>query len=311
MQVEVRDLTRRFGKLTAIDQVSFSFGSGQVYGFVGPNGAGKTTTMRILATLDDGYEGDTYLDGMPVSQYPEQARRLVGFVPDSLPEHADTSITDYLDFFARAHRLRTPERQQVVNGIEQFTGLAAIRERQLTALSKGMKQRVSVARALLHDPPVLILDEPAAGLDPRARVELRELLKVLADRGKAVLVSSHILGELGEICDGAVIIEQGRVVRCGSMAEVLGDGGDLALRTVIIRALDRVEQLHRFLLERPETEAVQRSTRGLELTARCDDRGWAELLAALVGAGFPVIEFRPKANDLESVFLQLTRGELR
>ncbi len=317
MLVEVQGLTKRFAKVTAVDEVSFSFGSGQVFGFIGPNGAGKTTTMRILATLDDPDSGDAFLDGVSLSQYPEQARQLVGFVPDALPMQRDMSVHDYLDFFARAHRLRSPQRRQVVAGIEEFTGLAAIRDRQIIALSKGMKQRVSVARALVHDPPVLILDEPASGLDPRARVELRELLRVLADQGKALLVSSHILGELGEICDGTVIIEKGRVVRAGSMAEVLAAGGDedLGLRSVSIRCLERLDELHRFLLERAETESVQLTSGGgggsIELRLRCDDVGCVKLLAALVNAGFPVLEFRPKANDLESVFLQLTRGEVQ
>ncbi|MFN7971943.1 MAG: ABC transporter ATP-binding protein [Acidobacteriota bacterium] len=173
MLVEARGLGRSFGRLAALEDVSFSFGSGAIYGFVGPNGAGKTTAMRILATLDLPDEGDAVIDGVSICQYPEQARRLVGFVPDTLPAIPHTTVRDYLDFFARAHGLRSPERQRLVEGVEEFTGLSGLRERLITALSKGMKQRVSVARALLHDPPVLILDEPAAGLDPRARIELR------------------------------------------------------------------------------------------------------------------------------------------
>jgi len=309
MQVEVRNLCRRFGKVTALDRVSFSFDSGHVYGFVGPNGAGKTTTMRILATLDEADEGEALIDGIAISQYPEQVRRLVGFVPDTLPAQRDMSVHDYLDFFARAHRLHNPQRRQIVAGIEEFTGLGAICERELTALSKGMKQRVSVARALLHDPPVLILDEPAAGLDPRARVELRELLRELAGQGKAILVSSHILGELSEICDGTIIIEKGRVVRAGSMAEVLSN--DAAGHTVLIRALGRLDELHRFLLERPECEQVQVLGTGLEMSMHGDERSCAGLLRDLVLAGFEIVEMRLKETDLESVFLQVTRGELQ
>jgi ABC-2 type transport system ATP-binding protein len=304
MKVEVRDLTRRFGKVTALDQVSFEFDSGHVYGFIGPNGAGKTTTMRILATLDEADEGDAFIDGTSLTQYPEQARRLVGFVPDTLPAQRDMNAHDYLDFFARAHRLRSPQRQQVLAGVEEFTGLAAIRDRDLTALSKGMKQRVSVARALIHDPAVLILDEPAAGLDPRARVELRELLRELAGLGKAILVSSHILGELAEICDGTVIIEKGRVVRAGSMAEVLSN--DIAGHTVMIRTLSAGQELHRWLLERPECRSVQDLAAGLELAVRGDERTCAALLKAMVEADFEIVDFRLKETDLESVFLQVT-----
>ena len=168
--------------------------------------------MRILATLDEPTSGDASIDDVSIVEVPEQARRLIGYVPDGLPMHRDISVHEYLDFFARAYRLTGTERRQVVANIEDFTNLTGIREKNLHALSKGMKQRVSLARALIHDPPVLVMDEPASGLDPRARVELRELLRVLSSQGKAILISSHILTELSEICDGAVIIEQGRIV---------------------------------------------------------------------------------------------------
>ena len=198
MDVRIVNLTRHFGKTKAVDDISFEFSSGHIFGFVGPNGSGKTTTMRILATLDDPTDGNAYLDGISLVDDPEQARRYVGFMPDALPAHRDMSVHEYLDFFARAYGLRGQRRLSVVNSVEQFTNLTGIRDKLLRALSKGMKQRVSLARAIVHDPPVLVLDEPAAGLDPRARVELRELLKVLADRGKAILISSHILTELAK-----------------------------------------------------------------------------------------------------------------
>ena len=207
MDVRIVNLKRYFGKTRAVDDISFEFTSGNVFGFVGPNGAGKTTTMRILATLDDPTEGNAYVNGVSLVDDPEKARRYVGFMPDTLPAHRDMTVHEYLDFFARAYDLRGAKRRTVVESIERFTNLEGIRDKFLLALSKGMKQRVSLARSIIHDPPVLILDEPAAGLDPRARVELRELLRVLADRGKAILISSHILTELAEICNGAVIIE--------------------------------------------------------------------------------------------------------
>ncbi|MEX0886170.1 MAG: ABC transporter ATP-binding protein, partial [Phycisphaeraceae bacterium] len=212
MQISVTKLTRRFGQTVAVDDLSFRFGGGQIFGFVGPNGAGKTTTMRILATLDEPTTGDACIDDISVVEDPEQARRLIGFMPDSEPTHRDVTVHEYLDFFARAYGLRGARRSDTVERVESFTNLGGIREKALRALSKGMKQRVSLARALVHDPPLLVMDEPAAGLDPRARVELRELLKVLAEQGKAILISSHILTELAEICDGAVIIERGRLL---------------------------------------------------------------------------------------------------
>lgn len=177
MRVSVTHLKKYYGRTKAVDDISFSFTTGQIFGFVGPNGAGKTTTMRVLATLDEPTSGNAYIDGVSVLEYPEKARRMVGYVPDNLPTHRDMSVHEYLDFFGRAYGLKGNHRQQVIERIEEFTNLTGIREKFLVALSKGMKQRVSVARALLHDPPVLIMDEPAAGLDPRARIELRELLR--------------------------------------------------------------------------------------------------------------------------------------
>src|SRR5438067_7636012 len=245
MRVSVQNLKKYYGRTKAVDNISFGFTTGQIFGFVGPNGAGKTTTMRIMATLDEPTEGDIFMDGISVTQYPDKARRLVGYVPDNLPTHRDMSVHDYLDFFGRAYGLKGGHRRQVIDRIEEFTNLTGIRDKPLVTLSKGMKQRVSVARALLHDPPVLIMDEPAAGLDPRARVELRELLKMRSWQGKAILTSSHILTELAEICTGAVIIEHGRILRAGTMDQILATG--TVRRTVVVRLLGRHEEVHKRL----------------------------------------------------------------
>lgn len=309
MRVDVRGLTRRFGQITAVDNVSFSFEAHEICGFVGPNGAGKTTTMRALATLDQPDAGDASIGGLSITADPEKVRRLVGFMPDSLPTQRDISVHHYLDFFARAHRLQGSHRTRIVESIEGFTGLGGMRERDVASLSKGMKQRLSLARALIHDPPVLILDEPAAGLDPRARVELRELLQLLAAQGKAILVSSHILGELSEICTSTVIIESGRVVRSGSLSEIIRQSGPG--RAARIRVLERQDELLLFLLERPETEAVKQVMDGLELVITGDESICADLLKDIVMAGFPVVELRWLEGDLETVFLQVTRGELQ
>src|SRR5438128_3532783 len=242
MRISVLHLRKHFGKTKAVDDISFTFTSGQIYGFVGPNGAGKSTTMRILATLDEPTAGDAFVDGVSVVEEPERARRLVGYVPDSLPTHRDMSVHEYLDFFARAYGLAGRHRLQVLERIEEFTNLTGIREKPVVALSKGMKQRVSIARAILHDPPVLIMDEPAAGLDPRARIELRELLKMLSWQGKAILISSHILTELAEICDGVVIIEHGKILRAGKLDKILPNVSDVPKGTVHTRVLARSEE---------------------------------------------------------------------
>ena len=309
MRLEVDRLKRTFDEVKAVDDVSFSVESGEIYGFVGPNGAGKTTTMRILATLDEPTAGDVRLDGVSVVLEPERARRAIGFMPDHLPTHRDISVGDYLDFFARAYGIRGARRREVVARIEEFTQLVGIRRKLIHNLSKGMKQRVSLARSLIHDPGLLILDEPAAGLDPRARVELRELLMALASQGKAVLISSHILTELSEICHGAVILEHGRMVRAGSIRELLrGAEQHMVIR---LRGLGEGASLHRQLLAAPGVEAIYQVGDAFDAEVAGGEDVVAALLAHLVAAGERIVEFRPRQGGLEEVFMNVTRGEVR
>ena len=306
MRVEIRGLRKQFGHTTALDGVSFSFGAGEVMGFVGPNGAGKTTTMRILATLDEPTGGDAYLDGVSVIQEPEHARRSIGFVPDALPTHADITVHEYLDFFARAYRLTGVRRKQVVESIEEFTNLTGIRHKLLKALSKGMNQRVCLARALLHDPQVLILDEPAAGLDPRARIELRELIRVFAGQGKAILMSSHILTELAEICTGTVIIERGKILRAGTLDDILETNREK--RTIIVRAVGPIEALHRALLELPGVVSALPDDDSVRVEFAGSEELASDLLTELVRRGLRIAEFHQEGVDLEQVFMDVTTG---
>jgi ABC-2 type transport system ATP-binding protein len=308
MKVEIVNLRKHFGATRAVNDVSFAFSTGQIVGFVGPNGAGKTTTMRILATLDEPTAGDALIDGVSVVEEPERARRLVGYVPDSLPTHRDMSVREYLDFFARAYGLKGERREKVVESVEEFTGLSVIRDKMLVALSKGMKQRVSLARALLHDPAVLVMDEPAAGLDPRARIELRELLRVLSSQGKAILISSHILTELSEICHAAVIIERGKVLMAREISDLLTNS---ARRTVLIRLKDGRERLYRELLETPRVERVNFAGEEVAAEINGDDEVCCDLLAGLVGRGYRVIEFKQQRANLEEVFMSVTKGAVQ
>jgi ABC-2 type transport system ATP-binding protein len=309
MKVEVVNLKKYFGATHAVDDISFSFAAGEVIGFVGPNGAGKTTTMRVLATLEEPTSGDAFVNGVSVIQEPEVARRMIGYVPDALPTHRDISVRDYLDFFARAYGIKGERRREVTQRVEEFTGLSGIREKMLNALSKGMKQRVSVARALLHDPPVLIMDEPAAGLDPRARVELRELVRELAGLGKAILISSHILTELAEICSGAVIIEHGNLLMAGTMTELFSQS--VPRRRVFIRTAGQHDELIRELLQMPGVEESHPA--GGEIVAVIDgtEDVCAEVLATLVKRGYRISEFRHQRADLEDIFMRVTTGEVQ
>ena len=309
MEVRVQHLRRYYGKTRAVDDISFAFSAGHIFAFVGPNGAGKTTAMRVIATLDEPTGGDASINGVSVVQEPEQARKLIGFMPDSLPMHRDITVHEYLDFFARAYGVEGRRRDKVVAGIEEFTDLVGIRDKTLRALSKGMKQRVSLARAMVHDPAVLILDEPAAGLDPRARIELRELLKVLASRGKAILVSSHILTELTEICDGAIIIEQGRILRAGTMDHILTQ--DSPHRTVAVRTLEDTEALHKQLLQIPAVIDARIAGRVVETDIEGGDEACGRVLAELIARGMHVTEFMHRRAGLEDLFMNVTTGQVQ
>ena len=219
--LELRHLHRFFGRLKAVDDVSFKAWPGQVMGFIGPNGAGKTTAMRILATLDTPTAGDAFVCGYSVVDDPDKVRRYLGFMPDSFGKYANMNVVEYLDFYARAYGLKDRQRRDAVEHVLVFTELRKLADKQITALSKGMSQRLGLGRCLIHDPQVMVLDEPAAGLDPRARVELRELIRLLAsEMNKTVLISSHILTELGEICDSAAIIEAGQILAHGTIDEI-------------------------------------------------------------------------------------------
>ena len=326
MKIEVAHVTRCFGRIRAVDDVSFEFGSGDVYGFIGPNGAGKSTTMRIIATLDRPDSGDVLCGGVSVIDYPERARRLIGYMPDRLPENDDILVWEYLDFFARAAGIRGAARRKRLAEVEEFTALEGLRTQSLSALSKGMKQRVSLARALVHNPSVLILDEPAAGLDPRARVELRGQIRAVAEQGTAVLISSHILTELQDICNGAVIIEQGRIVRAGSIAELSGEGEKKSRRRSVASSASpdspriRIEVKLRgdtdgaglIAQELPLVRRVRHSgPDGLLLEVEGGEREAAGVVATLINEGIVVTEFRPAAESLEQLFMILTAGRVQ
>jgi ABC-2 type transport system ATP-binding protein len=307
MKVQVKNLRKEFGKTVAVDNISFSFDSGHVFGFIGPNGAGKTTTMRIISTIEEPTAGDVMLNGISICEEPELARRVVGYVPDTLPAHPDITVHEYLDFFARAYGLKGGKRAQAVEAIEEFTNVAGIREKNLKALSKGMKQRVSLGRALVHDPDVLILDEPAAGLDPRARVELRELLVLLAERKKAILISSHILTELTEICNGVVIIERGKILETGTIDEVLKKSAPR--HTVAVRLLDpQNAPLLKELLQMPFVENARGVANEVHFELTGDESAACDILGGLIAKKFKVVEFRQTKTNLEDIFMNVTKG---
>ena len=309
MKMVVDNLRREFGETVAVDSISFGFESGQIFGFVGPNGAGKTTTMRIMATLDEPTDGDVRLDDLSVVEHPEAARKVVGFVPDEIRGYFDTTVHDYVDFFARAAGLTDSSREDAVTDVEKFTGIDGITEKYMRALSKGMKQRVSLARALVADPQVLILDEPAAGLDPRARIQLRELLILLADQGKAIFVSSHILTELTEICHGVVIIEAGKILEQGEISEVIEKRAPK--RTYAMRVVEFQDRLVRDLLQFPHIERPRHAGHEVQFEVEGTEDNAFEVLNHLIGHGYRVVEFRQTKANLEDIFMNVTEGQVQ
>ena len=309
MKVEIRDLVRSFTRgVNAVDHVSFTFGSGEVIGFVGPNGAGKTTTMRILATLDDADGGDILLDGVSIFDHPEVAHRRIGYMPDALPDRGDTTVHEYIDFFARAHGLRGKALADAVSEVEDFTGLVEFRDKTLRQLSKGMKQRVSLARALVNDPDLVVMDEPANGLDPRARIELRELVKALREDGKAILISSHILSELEEMCTGTVILEKGRRLELQDPAAA--EPGERTF-TVLVRLLGRdADAAVAALAELPGVKTAAPRGDDVRVTLAGDETAGADFLAEAVRRGLRPISFLPANGRLEDLYLSVTKGVL-
>lgn len=311
--LECRNLYRFFGRLRAVNNVSFKAWPGQVLGFIGPNGAGKTTTMRILATLDTPTAGDAFVHGHSVIDEPDVVRKKLGFMPDAFGKYPNMDVVEYLDFFARAYGLKGDKRRDAVERVLVFTELRKLAHKPIDALSKGMSQRLGLGRVLISDPDVLIMDEPAAGLDPRARIELRELIDILARRmRKTILISSHILTELSEICDSAAIVEAGRVLASGTIEELRDTQRRHQGRTaasITVRVLQRVEELERWLLEQPFVSLVsQAGLNTVSFQFDADEPARALLLRNMLSQGFEVSEFQGKVESLEDAFMAITQG---
>jgi ABC-2 type transport system ATP-binding protein len=305
--IELRNLRRYFGQTRAVDDVSFKVYQGQVFGYIGPNGAGKTTSMRVLATLDLPTAGDALVDGFSVVNDPDRVRRRLGFMPDYFGTYRNVNVREYLDFFARAYQLRQRCRVEAAERVMAFTGLDVLADKPTDTLSKGMKQRLCLGRALIHDPAVLVLDEPAAGLDPRARIELREMIRKLANSGKTILISSHILTELAEICDVVGIIERGRLLAVGSVQEIRRQARQ-PHNAIQVRLLGSAAALSDWLTRQPQVSQLQVNGDSAKFLHAGTPEAEADLLRAMIEAGFRVVAFGSQQQTLEDVFMQVTEG---
>ena len=308
--IEVQGLHKRYGGRVALDQLDFAVPEGEIFGFLGPNGAGKTTTIRILATLTPADGGTATIDGVRIDRQPYAVRRLIGYMPDFFGVYDRLSVVEYLDFYAGCYDVPAARRQRVTAELLELVDLADRAGDDVDSLSRGMKQRLCLARALVHEPRVLLLDEPASGLDPRACLEMQELIRELRRMGKTILISSHIVPEVEELCTWVGVIDAGRMVEIGPKAEVLDRvAGARRLRIELARADEaRTEAARRLLLGWPGVLDVEE--RGAGLVATVDAGLQAhELLGGLVKAGMDVSAFSPVEADLSDVFLRLTERD--
>jgi ABC-2 type transport system ATP-binding protein len=306
--VKTSGLIKRYPGTVAVAGLDLDIAEGEIFGLVGPNGAGKTTTLRILATLLRPTAGEAEIAGISVTKNPDAARRVLGFMPDVFGVYDDMKVWEYLDFFARCYGIPAARRRQMIGDLLDLVDLGDKRNSYVQGLSRGMQQRLCLAHTLVHDPQVLLLDEPASGLDPRARVELRELLRELRSLGKTILISSHILPELEELCTSVAIVDHGRVLAQGRVSDIerrLRAGA--VLRVKLLAEEPALGPARDWFAEQPFVASASLTPDGLiEIGFRGDDQATARLLAAAVGAGLPIMTFARAASDLEELFLQVT-----
>lgn len=304
--IELHGFGKDYGDFTAVDKLTLTIEAGEMFGFIGPNGAGKSTTIRFLATLLKASRGEGVVNGHSVNDDPMGVRQSVGYMPDNFGVYDGMKVWEFLDFFAVAYRIKRTHRKKVISDVLELLDLAHKRDDFVNGLSRGMKQRLCLAKTLVHDPPVLILDEPASGLDPRARVEVKALLKELRRMGKTILISSHILTELADCCTSIGIIERGQLLMHGPIEEVYRR---IRLnRQVVVRFIETMEAGLSIIRSYPHLRDLQVDDHSATLELETDDAGVAELLRQLVTAQVGLRSYSEKEPTLEDVFMLVTQG---
>ena len=304
--IEARDLTKKYGELYAIHKIDLKLERGDVFGFIGPNGAGKTTTMRILATLLNPTWGEAYVGGYSIYSKPKEIRRIIGYMPDFFGVYDNMKVIEYLEFFAAAYRIKGAARRKICDEVLELVDLGYKREALVTSLSRGMTQRLGLARVLLHDPQVLLLDEPASGLDPRARIEIRGLLKELRNMGKTIMVSSHILPELADICNKVGIIERGELHYNDTVDELM----KLVRQQTVLRIgiAGDGDAAAKLIEQSSYVEKVEAHDGQLRVTLTTGEHDYSELSKALIDAGHRLTRLTEEEISLETAFMALTKG---
>jgi len=304
--IQTEHLTKRYGKLTALAELNLKIDQGKVFGFIGPNGAGKSTCMMILATLLEPTAGKAYICGYDVMKEPRAVRQSVGYMPDFFGVYDNLTAVEYLDFYAGAYHIPASKRTSLIADLLELVNLSNKADAYVDSLSRGMKQRLGLARCLVHSPDVLILDEPASGLDPRARIEMREILKQLRTMGKTILISSHILPELAELCDEIGVIEKGRLIACGAINEV--SVGERGISVMQLKTLNRHDEAEAILLHSPYVKRLDDKNSHYRFHFTGTEADKAALLQQLVQAGIAVVHYGDSGENLEDVFLAITEG---
>ncbi|QDT31222.1 ABC transporter ATP-binding protein [Thalassoglobus polymorphus] len=304
--IETIKLTKRYGDLIAANEISIKLDQGDVFGFIGPNGSGKTTTMRMIATLLNPDYGECYVCGKSIYTNPEEIRRLVGYMPDFFGVYDDMTVIEYLEFFASTYRINGPDRRKVCEEKLELVDMSFKRDAMVNQLSRGQTQRIGLARTLLHDPQVLLLDEPASGLDPRARIEIRKLLRRLGEMNKTIIVSSHILPELADVCTRVGIIEKGNMLADDYVADVMKKAREAILLEV--RVTENQEKAASLLEQQDVVRNVSMRSDTIYVTLKPGTEDYSELSTVLFENGFRIIQFREEEVNLETAFMELTKG---
>lgn len=306
--VETQKLTKRYGREEALKKLDLLVEPGDIYGFIGPNGAGKTTTLRILSTLLAPTFGKAFVDGFDVMKHPYEVKKILGFMPDSFGVYDGMRLVEYLDFFGAAYKIPRKKRRSIIDDVLRLTDLTSKADDFVSTFSRGMKQRCCLAKTLLHDPKVLLLDEPASGLDPRARIEMRELLKTLRKMGKTVVISSHILSELGDMCNRIGILEHGVLIRQGKYPDILDEIRQT--REIRLVVLEGAEKARKVLEETTGVLNIDSSGREFQFETSLPYDELADLHQRLMSVGAKIVFFEEVKGTLEDVFLKVTKGGL-
>lgn len=304
--IETIKLTKRYGDLIAANEITINLNQGDVFGFIGPNGSGKTTTMRMIATLLNPDYGECYVCGKSIYTNPEEIRRLVGYMPDFFGVYDDMTVMEYLEFFASTYRINGPERRKICEEKLELVDMSFKRDAMVNQLSRGQTQRIGLARTLLHEPEVLLLDEPASGLDPRARIEIRKLLKRLGELNKTVIVSSHILPELADVCTRVGIIEKGNMLADDYVADVMKKAREAVILEIKVK--ENTEQAAALLEQHDLVKEVKMEKETIFVTLNPGTEDYSDLPSLLIEAGYRIKQFREEDVNLETAFMELTKG---